>query len=113
MKAGAGGYLSKDASRREIVAAIIAVSAGGRYFPEDIVRYIAEHDSRCSLSPREVEILEMVAKALTNREIAKTLRISQYTARNHISHICSTFQTSDRTEATSVAMKHGIIGTLN
>ena len=113
VKAGARGYLSKDASREEIVAAITMVGGGRQYFPPDIARYIAECDSSCDLSSREVEILEMVAKRLTNREIGKMLQISQFTVRNHIGQICSKLQVSDRTEATAVAMKHGIIETSN
>jgi DNA-binding NarL/FixJ family response regulator len=111
VNAGAGGYLSKDASRAEIVAAITAVNAGGKYFPPDIAAYIAEHESHSRVSPREVEILEMVAKGLTNKEIARVLNISPYTARNHINHICVKLEAADRTEATAVALQLGIINT--
>jgi two-component system NarL family response regulator len=111
VKAGAGGYLSKDASRAEIVAAICAVSAGSKYFPADIAAYINEHESRSSLSPREVEVLTMVARGLTNKEIARVLQISQYTVRNHIEHICAKLDVSDRTEAATVALQQGIIDT--
>jgi DNA-binding NarL/FixJ family response regulator len=109
MKAGAAGYLSKNASRTEIVAAITAVSEGGKYLPANIAEYIAEHESRAALSPREVEILEMVAKGLTNIEIARILAISQFTVRNHIKHIGSKLDVSDRTEAAMVALQLGII----
>jgi DNA-binding NarL/FixJ family response regulator len=110
-KAGARGYLSKDASRAEIVAAISAVSSGGKCFPETIAARIAECDSRTSLSPREVEILEMVAKGLTNKEIGRVLQISHYTVRNHINHISSKLDAGDRTEAATVALQQGIIDT--
>jgi two-component system, NarL family, response regulator len=111
VRAGAGGYLSKNASRAEIVAAVTTVSAGGKYFPEGIAARIAERESRSSLSPREVEILEMVAKGLTNKEIGQALEISHFTVRNHINHICAKLNAGDRTEAATVALQQGVIDT--
>jgi DNA-binding NarL/FixJ family response regulator len=111
VKAGARGYLSKDASRVEIVAAVSAVSDGGKYFPAGIAEQIAEHESRSSLSPREIEILKMVAKGLTNKEIGGVLQISHYTVRNHINHISAKLHAGDRTEAATVAIQQGIIDT--
>jgi len=109
VKAGARGYLSKNASRAEIVAAIEAVMKGGKYFPAHIATLIAEREERSSLSPREIEILEMVSKGLTNKEIARVLQISQYTVRNHINHISAKLDVGDRTEAVSFALQQGII----
>ena len=109
VKAGARGYLSKNASRAEIVGAIETVMKGGKYFPEHIAALIAEREERTSLSPREIEILEMVAKGLTNKEIARVLEISQYTVRNHINHISAKLDVGDRTEAATLAMQQGII----
>jgi DNA-binding NarL/FixJ family response regulator len=109
VKAGACGYLSKNASRAEIVGAIEAVINGGKYFPENIAALIAEREERSSLSPREIEILEMVSKGLTNKEIARVLQISQYTVRNHINHISAKLDVGDRTEAATVALQQGII----
>ena len=111
VKAGARGYLSKNAPREEIVAAIEAVAAGGTYFPERILQCIEERESRSSLSAREIEILEMVSRGLTNKEIAEVLQISHYTVRNHINHITAKLQVADRTEAATVALRQGIIGT--
>jgi two-component system NarL family response regulator len=109
VKAGARGYLSKNASREEIVAAIEAVVAGSTYFPEWVIQWIEEREDRSSLSAREVEILEMVSKGLTNKEIAGVLQISHYTVRNHINHISAKLQVTDRTEAATVALRQGII----
>ena len=110
VKAGARGYLSKNASREEMVAAIEAVADGGTYFPERIVPWIEERQARSSLSAREIEILEMVSRGLTNKEIAGVLQISHYTVRNHINHITAKLQVADRTEAATVALRQGIIG---
>jgi len=109
VKAGARGYLSKNASRAEIVGAIEAVVKGGKYFPQHIATLIAEPEERSSLSAREIEILEMVSKGLTNKEIARVLQISQYTVRNHINHISAKLDVGDRTEAVSLALQQGII----
>jgi two-component system NarL family response regulator len=111
VKAGAAGYLSKDASRAELVAAITEVSAGHKFFPRDVERYILERELHSDLGPRELEVLEMVAKGLTNREIAQAFQISRYTVRNHISHICDKLEVTDRTEAVAVALQKGIIET--
>lgn len=108
-KAGARGYLSKNAPREEIVAAIETVVAGGTYLPEGMVQWIEERESRTGLSAREIEILEMVSRGLTNKEIAGVLQISHYTVRNHINHISAKLQVADRTEAATVALRQGII----
>jgi len=109
VKAGARGYLSKNAPREEIISAIEEVVAGGTYFPEHMLEWMQDRKARSSLSGREIEILEMVSKGLTNKEIASALQISHYTVRNHINHITAKLQVSDRTEAATVAMRQGII----
>lgn len=110
VKAGARGYLSKNAPRDEILAAIERVAAGGTYFPERIMHWIEKREGRSGLSAREIEILEMVSRGLTNKEIARILQISHYTVRNHINHISAKLQVADRTEAATVALRQGIIG---
>lgn len=110
VRAGARGYLSKNASREEIVGAIEKVVAGGTYFPDRVVHWIEEREARSSLSAREIEILEMVSRGFTNKEIALALNISHYTVRNHLNHITAKLQVADRTEAATVALRQGIIG---
>lgn len=108
-KAGARGYLMKDATKAQIVEGIRAVMGGGLHFPNDIAARLAERESRLGLSPREQDVLAMLAKGLTNKEIARVLSISQFTARNHVNHILEKLQASDRTEAVSIAMQQGVI----
>jgi two-component system NarL family response regulator len=110
VKAGARGYLSKNATREEIVTAIETVVGGGSYFPARILQWIEGREGRSGLSAREIEILEMVSKGLTNKEIAGALHISHYTVRNHVNHISAKLQVADRTEAATVALRQGIIG---
>ncbi len=109
VQAGARGYLLKETSCDEIVAAIVAVHAGKQYFPPAIAGRLSERNSRSSLSPRELEILEMLSRGFTNKEIARAFGISRYTVRNHINNINQKLDVCDRTEAASVAIQQGII----
>lgn len=109
VQAGALGYLLKETSRDEIVAAIVAVHGGRQYFPPAIASRLSERTHRSTLSPRELEILEMLSRGFTNREIGRAFGISRYTVRNHINNINQKLEVCDRTEAASVAMKQGII----
>jgi two-component system, NarL family, response regulator len=109
VQAGARGYLLKETSRNEIVAAIVAVHAGKQYFPPAIASRLSDRTHRSNLSPRELEILEMLSRGFTNKEIGRAFGISRYTVRNHINNINQKLEVCDRTEAASVAMKQGII----
>ena len=109
VQAGACGYLLKETSRDDIVAAIVAVHAGKPYFPPAIARRLSERNHRSSLSPRELEILELLSRGLTNKEIGQAFGISRHTVRNHINSINQKLDVTDRTEAASVAIKQGII----
>jgi two-component system NarL family response regulator len=108
-KAGARGYLMKDATRAQIVDAIRMVACGELHFPKAIAERIAEREGRNGLSPREHDVLVMISKGLTNKEIGHALVISQFTVRNHINHILEKLDASDRTEAVSIAMQQGVI----
>jgi DNA-binding NarL/FixJ family response regulator len=109
VQAGARGYLLKETSRDEIVTAIVAVHGGRQYFPPGVATLLSQRNHRSSLSPRELEILEMLSRGFTNKEIGRALGISRYTVRNHINSINQKLDVCDRTEAASVAMKQGII----
>jgi len=109
VQAGARGYLLKEMSRDEIVAGILAVHAGKQYFPPAIAARLSDRNHRSSLSPRELEILELLSKGLTNKEIGQAFGISKHTVRNHINNITQKLDVTDRTEAASVAIKQGII----
>lgn len=107
--AGAHGYLMKDATRAEIVGAIRALANGQIHFPKKIAVRIAARKGRRGLSQREQEVLTMLSKGLTNKEIGRVLLISQITVRNHVSHILEKLEAADRTEAVSIAMQQGVI----
>jgi DNA-binding NarL/FixJ family response regulator len=109
VETGAQGYLRKDTSSTEILEAIYAVHTGGSYLPAWIGDRIAERGLRMHLSPRELEILEMVAKGLTNKEIGRVVQVSPFTVRNHVRHIMEKLKAGDRTEAATLAIQEGIL----
>jgi two-component system, NarL family, response regulator len=109
VEAGAMGYLLKDTSRDEIINAVKAVHAGDTYFPGRIEARLLERKQRHDLSAREVEILELLAKGLTNKAIGQALGISAFTVRNHVNRILEKLQVCDRTEASTVAIEQGIL----
>src|SRR5450631_161914 len=106
---GAMGYLRKDTSCAEIAEAVYTVHSGRSYLPQWIVDRISERKPRSTLSPRELEILEMVSKGLTNKEIGRAIHVSHFTVRNHVRHIIEKLEVGDRTEAATVAMRRGIL----
>ncbi|AXC10254.1 Two component transcriptional regulator, LuxR family [Acidisarcina polymorpha] len=111
VEAGAMGYLVKDTSRDEIIAAIKTVYAGNTHFPQRIAERLSERQGRHGLSAREVQILELLSKGLTNKDIGRVLDISKFTVRNHVNRIIGKLEVCDRTEASTVAIEQGILPT--
>lgn len=109
VQAGAQGYLLKGAPQADMIEAIHTVHAGRRYFPPRIAARLAERIMRSDLTTRELEVLEMLARGLTNKEIGNALRISGNTVRNHVNSIIDKLEVSDRTEAATTAIQRGII----
>jgi two-component system, NarL family, response regulator len=109
VQAGAEGYLLKNTSQGEMVEAIKTVHSGHRYIPHRIASRLTERMMRSDLTNRELEILKMVVKGLTNKQIARVLKISSHTVRNHVNSIIEKLDVSDRTEAATTAIQRGII----
>lgn len=109
VQAGALGYLLKDTSQTQMLEAIATVHSGKRYIPSQIAARLAERMMRSNLTPRELEILEMLAKGLTNKQIGTGLSISDNTVRNHVNSIMEKMEVCDRTEAVAVAIQQGIL----
>lgn len=109
VQAGAQGYLLKDTPLKEMLEAIRTVNAGKRYIPRQIAQRLAERMMRTELTARELEILKMLAKGPTNKQIGHALGISDYTVRNHVNSIIEKLEVSDRTEAATTAIQRGII----
>jgi DNA-binding NarL/FixJ family response regulator len=113
VQAGAQGYLLKDAPQSDMLEAIRAVNAGKRHLPRHIASRLAERMMRSSLTAREIEVLKMLARGLTNKEIGRALYISGNTVRNHVNSIIEKLEVSDRTEAATTAIHRGIIEVKN
>ena len=109
VQAGAQGYLLKDTSLREMAEAIRTVHGGKKYFSRDIAARFAERMMRSNLTAREIEILKMLSKGPTNKEIGRALGISENTVKNHVNSIIEKLEVSDRTEAATTAIQRGII----
>jgi two-component system NarL family response regulator len=109
VQAGAQGYLLKDTSLKEMVEAIRTVHSGKRFIPRDIAARLAERMMRADLTTREMEILRMLAKGLTNKQIGHALGISDNTVKNHVNSIIEKLEVSDRTEAATTAIQRGLI----
>jgi DNA-binding NarL/FixJ family response regulator len=118
LRAGARGYLLKGADRAELTRAIRAVASGEAIFGPDVARrlmaYFADAPIRApafpDLSERELEVLELIARGMSNQQIVDRLVISPKTVRNHISNIFSKLQVRDRAEAVVRAREAGLGG---
>jgi two-component system, NarL family, response regulator len=109
LEAGARGYLLKDMVRRELVQAIREVHQGRRYIPAAVGVRIAENLPRPGVTAREVEVLQLLASGLRNKEIAHRLEVSESTVNAHIKHVLAKLQVTERAHAVTVALRRGII----
>jgi DNA-binding NarL/FixJ family response regulator len=109
LRAGAGGYLTKQAPGPEILAAIRTVFAGKRYLPPDIASQLADRFGQVELTKREQEVLEHVSQGSSNRTIAEALQISERTIATYVSAIMSKLGAKSRTEAVSRGRSRGLL----
>ena len=109
LQAGAAGYLPKATQLQELLKAIRAIHAGERFLPPALAARLAERGPGATLTARELEVLELVSKGLSNREIAAALGCSETTAKWHLKNIMAKLDVTDRTEATRVAVERGIL----
>ena len=114
LRAGARGYLLKGASRAEIFDAIRTVHAGGSLLQPVVTGRLLDHMSREQtspepLTPREFEVLGLLALGLTNREIAGRLFISERTVKFHVSSLMHKLGAENRTETVTIAAQRGLI----
>jgi NarL family two-component system response regulator LiaR len=118
VKAGARGYILKGAPREEIFSAIRVVNSGGSLLGSLVASSLIQHVQNITqkekplyeeLTPREMEVLALLAKGMTNKKIAAELVISERTAKFHVSAILSKLGAGNRTEAVSMAAQLGLI----
>jgi two-component system NarL family response regulator len=109
LQAGALGYVIKDVGREMLVQAIRAVHAGNRWLAPAIRKQFDDRALRQQLTSREVEVLRLLARGLTNREIANVYGISASTVKNHLNNVMAKLEVADRTEAVSFCLSRGIV----
>lgn len=109
LQAGALGYILKDLDGSMLTEAIQAVCAGRRWISPGLERQLAESLAHQRLTARELEVLRLLARGLTNREIASVFRISESTVKNHVNHLLAKLEVADRTEAVSFCLARGIV----
>ena len=109
LEAGARGYLLKDMLLSDVITAIRRVQQGERVIPTAVAVRLAEFPERSDLTEREVEILQLVAKGLSNKETAHAIGRTDETVKIHLKNIFTKLGVADRTEAVTVALARGLI----
>jgi len=109
LEAGVRGYILKESVHTEIVRAIRVVQSGERLMPPEVAERLSEHFPQVALTPREIEVLQYVAKGFGNKEIGVRLGTAAGTVKMHLQNILSKLGASDRTHAVTLAIRRGII----
>ena len=119
MRAGASGFLLKDVSPEQLVAAVRLVRSGQALFSPAITERLvatytsrrpgADHVALRGLSEREVEVFDLMARGRSNAEIAETLFLAETTVKSHVGHILTKLNLRDRVQAVIYGYEHGLI----
>ena len=109
LEAGARGYLLKDMLRTELLNVIRTVHRGVRAIPPLVAARIAEHTPRTMLTPRELEVLQLIAEGLSNGEIGVRIGRTEGTVKVHVKNILQKLGVADRTAAVTSAVQRGFI----
>jgi DNA-binding NarL/FixJ family response regulator len=109
LEAGVRGYLLKETVHTEILNAIRAVHAGRRLMSPEVAARMAEYFPQAALTPREIEVLSLIARGLGNKEIAEQLGTAGGTVKMQVQSILSKLGATDRTHAVTIALQRGII----
>ncbi|MGE3277621.1 MAG: response regulator [Vicinamibacterales bacterium] len=109
LKAGAQGYLLKDAAPSALVSAVRSVIAGRRVVPPHVAHELAERAYQPDLSPREHAVLALIVEGLSNKEIAARLAVAEATVKTHVAHVLGKLGVEDRTQAALAAVTRGIV----
>jgi NarL family two-component system response regulator LiaR len=119
IRSGASGYLLKDTPREELIRAIVGTASGKTHVDPDVAGKLFAHAARTApepktkiveeLSAREVEVLKLLARGLSNADIAQRLFLSEGTVRNYVSAILAKLDVADRTQAAILALRYGLV----
>jgi two-component system, NarL family, response regulator len=108
LKAGARAYILKRQVHRELLDTIRAVHAGQKRIPSDLAAELFLH-SRNDLTPREIDVLQLIADGKANKEIGDHLSIGEASVKSHVANILSKLDARDRAHAVAIGLKRGII----
>jgi DNA-binding NarL/FixJ family response regulator len=108
IKAGARAYLLKRQVHRELLETIRTVHAGQRRIPQEIAVDLVDHP-RDDLTPREIDVLRLIASGNANKEIADQLKIGEASVKSYVANILSKLDAKDRAHAVTIGLKRGII----
>lgn len=109
LKAGARAYLLKASLRKELLETIRAVHAGQKRLSSEVAAEIAEHATDEVLTPREIDVLRLVAGGNANKEIGARLSVTEETVKSHVRNILGKLGANDRTHAVAIGVKREII----
>jgi DNA-binding NarL/FixJ family response regulator len=112
VEAGASGYLLKDAPAHELRRAVRATAAGQTVLaPAAAARLVGQKRAPAAeaLTARELEVLELVARGASNRDVGRALHVSEATVKSHLIHVFTKLGVSDRTAAVTIALRRGLI----
>jgi DNA-binding NarL/FixJ family response regulator len=109
LQAGARAYLLKTAARQELIDTIRSVYAGERCISPAVGARLAERMTHPDLTAREVDVLHLIVKGRSNKEIASDLAIAEVTVKLHVGHILTKLGVNDRTQATTTALQRGLV----
>lgn len=109
LKAGARAYLLKDSLRKELLETIRAVHAGQKRLSSEVAAEIAQHATDDALTPREIDVLRLIAGGNANKEIAAQLSLTEETVKSHVRNLLGKLEANDRTHAVAIGVKRGII----
>lgn len=109
LEAGVRGYLLKEMVHTDVIRAIRTVHAGKRFIPHEVSQQLNEFFPEVALTPREIEVLTLVARGFRNKEIGDVLGTAAGTVKAHVQSILSKLGAKDRTHAVTIALRRGII----
>lgn len=109
LRAGARAYILKGHVHRELLETIRAVHVGQKRIPPDIAAQLADHATDDALSPREIDVLRLIAAGNSNKLIADQLSIGEATVKSHVANILSKLGANDRAHAVTIGLKRGMI----
>jgi len=109
LEAGASGYVLKTAGQAELMDAIQAVQSGGQWIPAGLTKRLKEYGHQPALTMRQLEVLELLAKGLSNKEIASVLGFTEDGTKEHLKAVFAKLGVNDRVEAVVTAIQRGLI----